>query len=228
MTKWIKKFAASAAIAASLASGAVMASAGQCRPCLQSRTAVCAPPWNHEPSISHLGNWLSWRTTPASTAEPSALPCCTAQGKIRPQHRDLVNVWVGEGLADVYESRSRITGVHMDGHDDDEREVQACVEDSADRFGGLAIENALSGELPRRRRQRGRSTMRCSGHPKGIRHHAVHPLSAGPPPVYSDRVYDYPADSAAPPTVADPGGHNRGLCRGDRPGDCGWWRWSLS
>ena len=36
-----------------------------------------------------------------------------------------------------------ITDVHMDGHDDDEREVQACVEDSVGMIES-AIENALS------------------------------------------------------------------------------------
>jgi hypothetical protein len=35
-----------------------------------------------------------------------------------------------------------ITDVHMDGHDDDEREVQACLEDSVGMIES-AIENAL-------------------------------------------------------------------------------------
>ena len=35
-----------------------------------------------------------------------------------------------------------ITDVHMDGHDDTEREVQACVEDSVGMI-EAAIENAL-------------------------------------------------------------------------------------
>ena len=109
-----------------------------------------------------------------------------------------------------------ITDVHMDGHDDTEREVQACVEDSVGMI-EAAIENALTSTASTAT-SAWRSTHEGHRKESGTMQYPIECRTAAG--VLRPRVR-LPGGSAAPPTVADPGGHHRGLCRGDRPGDCG-------
>jgi hypothetical protein len=140
MTKWIKKFAASAAIAGALASGAVLASGPASADIYSDRAHAVCEHLDHGATVSHLNRLYHqiWRQ-PQHLHGRSALrhfrllPAVSRRRRCVGQSGDHL-------MATITIS---ITDVHMDGHDDTEREVQACVEDSVGMI-EAAIEDALS------------------------------------------------------------------------------------